>query len=74
MSREAYLERYGHRGPHERELVMPRPAEDPDWLEQHLEFARSPFDVNELLAKQRAEFDAAWRRFQDRYPRKASSL
>jgi phosphohistidine swiveling domain-containing protein len=75
MKRKAYLERYGHRGPHECEFMMPRPAEDPDWLEQQLrEFAQSPFDADELLARQRAEFDAAWQRFQERYPRKVKSM
>ncbi|MDH5453922.1 MAG: hypothetical protein OEX14_11270, partial [Paracoccaceae bacterium] len=33
MSREEYLARYGHRGPHEWELCIPCPAEDPDWLD-----------------------------------------
>jgi phosphohistidine swiveling domain-containing protein len=75
MSREEYLEQYGHRGPHEAELSVPQPAEDPDWLDRQLaEFARSPFDVEALLAKQRAEFDAAWQRFQDRYPDKVKSI
>jgi pyruvate,water dikinase len=31
-------------------------------------------DVEALLAKQRAEFDAAWERFKARYPRKAKSV
>jgi pyruvate,water dikinase len=72
MEREAYLERYGHRGPHEFELSIPRPAEDPDWVDQQVAgFSQSPVDVEALLAKQRAEFDAAWERFKARYPRKA---
>ena len=75
MSREAYLEQYGHRGPHEMELSIPRPAEDPGWLDRQLaEFNASPVDVDALLAKQRAEFEAAWRRFEDRYPGKAKSM
>jgi phosphohistidine swiveling domain-containing protein len=75
MSREAYLERYGHRGPYEVEMSIPRPAEDPDWLDEQLaEFAASPVDVEGLLARQRSEFDHAWGRFKDRYPRRARSL
>jgi phosphohistidine swiveling domain-containing protein len=75
MSREEYLERYGHRGLHEMEVSIPRPAEDPEWLDWQLaEFARSPVDVEALLEKQRTEFDAAWRRFQERYPRRARSM
>jgi phosphohistidine swiveling domain-containing protein len=36
-------------------------------------FAQSPVDVESLLVAQRAEFDAAWDRFQNRYPRQAKS-
>jgi pyruvate,water dikinase len=75
MDRESYLEGYGHRGPHEFELSIPRPAEDLDWVDQQVaQFSQSPVDVEALLAKQRAEFDAAWERFKARYPRKAKSV
>jgi phosphohistidine swiveling domain-containing protein len=75
MSRAEYLERYGHRGPHEAEPSMPRPAEDPEWLDQQLaEYRENPVDVDELLAKRRADFDAAWQRLQARYPQKAPKL
>lgn len=74
MRREEYLERYGHRGPHEWELSLPHPTEDPDWLDRQLaEFAKSPVDVDALLRKQRTEYEAAWRRFQERYPHKVKS-
>jgi pyruvate,water dikinase len=54
MSRAAYLETYGHRGPHEFELSVPRPAEDPTWLERELEsIRRSPANVEDLMATQR---------------------
>ena len=72
--REAYLEQYGHRGPHEFELSVPRPVEDPHWLDQQLkQFSNAPIDVEALLARRRGAFDAAWRRFQARYPRKAKA-
>jgi pyruvate,water dikinase len=75
MSREEYLECYGHRGPHEMELSIPRPAEDPNWLDQQLaEYAKSPVDVDALLAKRRAEFDAAWARLKERHPWRARFL
>jgi len=75
MSREAYLQRYGHRGAHEMEVSIPRPAEDPEWLDQQLAaFVRSPVDVETLLDKQRAAFDVAWKRFEVRYPRKVRSV
>jgi len=61
LNREEYLQRYGHRGPHENELVEPRPYEDPDWLDQQLaEFNESPVDVEELLARRDAESRALW--------------
>lgn len=34
MSREEYLQQYGHRGPHESELAIPHPGEDATWLEK----------------------------------------
>jgi phosphohistidine swiveling domain-containing protein len=75
MSREEYLQQYGHRGPHEMELSIPRPAEDPAWLDQQLAtIASSPVDAEALLDRQRAEFDAAWGRFLRRWPRKAKSI
>ena len=75
MSRETYLDRYGHRGPHEMELSIPRPYEDPNWLDRELqEAAKSPTDVRALLEKQRAEFEAAWQRLQRGYPRKGNAL
>jgi phosphohistidine swiveling domain-containing protein len=75
MSREAYLEQWGHRGALETEASAPRPAEGPAWLDRQLAtFARSPVDVEALLAAKRAEFDAAWQRFQEAHPRKARSM
>ena len=75
LTREEYLQRYGHRGPHEWELSIPHPAEDPDWLDRQLsDLIRSPVDVDALLNQQRSEYEAAWQRFQRRYPKKAKSM
>ncbi|MFN2285567.1 MAG: pyruvate, phosphate dikinase, partial [Anaerolineae bacterium] len=75
MTREAYLQQYGHRGPHEMELSIPRPVEDPAWLDQQLaDFAKAPVDVDAMLAGQRAAFDAAWARFAEQHPRKVKSV
>jgi phosphohistidine swiveling domain-containing protein len=75
MSRETYLAQWGHRGPLETEVSVPRPFEDPDWLDRQLAaWAESPVDVEGLLARQRAEFDAAWERFCNRYPRRVKSM
>jgi len=65
ISRQEYLHAYGHRGPHEFELSVPRPAEDPSWLDGQLEvITHSPMDVEGLLAKQKQDYEAAWNRLQ----------
>ena len=75
LSREEYIERYGHRGPHEVELYFPAPADDPVWFEKRFaEFIRSSMDVEALLAKQRVEFDSAWERLKARFPNKYQTL
>jgi len=75
MSREDYLEQYGHRGPNEFELSNPHPAEDPEWFDHELEnYRKSPIDISALLQTQREKFDLAWDRFQSRYPRKAKAI
>ncbi len=69
LSREAYLEQYGHRGPYEFELARPQPVDDPEWLDKQLaDLKQNPVDVEALLAKQRARFESAWQRFCARYP------
>lgn len=75
MSRAEYIERYGHRGPHEGELSAPIPSDDPEWLDKRLaDFIRSGVDVEALLAKQRAEFNASWQRFEARFPDKYNTF
>jgi hypothetical protein len=69
LSRESYLERYGHRGPHEMELSLPTPNEDPTWLDRQLAgLDTAPVDVEILLARQRTEFDETWAHFQAQHP------
>lgn len=75
LSCEAYMEQYGHRGPHEMELFAPGSDDDPEWLEKRLaEFSQSAVDVHVLLARQRAESLSAWQRFEARYPRKIKAI
>ncbi|WP_018211692.1 PEP/pyruvate-binding domain-containing protein [Desulfitobacterium hafniense] len=75
MSREEYLTQYGHRGAHEYELSIPEPMEDTGWLEkQAAEYRKSEIDVEGLLKKQQAQYEAAKNRFQSRFPGKAKWL
>ena len=36
IDRDSFNRRFGHRGPHEFEISVPRPAEDPDWIDDQL--------------------------------------
>lgn len=75
MSRQVYMEAYGHRGENEVEFAWPRPLEDPAWLERQIdEFAKNPVDIEALMAKQKDSYEAAWGRFCERYPRKVRSM
>ncbi|MDF2615105.1 MAG: phosphoenolpyruvate synthase [Clostridia bacterium] len=75
MSREQYLKKYGHRGPHEYELSIPDPMEDEDWLEKQIqESKKSKMDVEDLLQKQHAKYEAARNRFKERFPNKVKWL
>jgi pyruvate,water dikinase len=75
MSRAAYLERYGHRSPHEMELFAPGAEDTQDWFEtQLMSFTESAGKVESLLEKQRAERLAAWERFTSRYPKKINTI
>jgi pyruvate,water dikinase len=75
LSRNEYLRLYGHRSPHEMELSIPHPSEDPTWLEEQIvTFQQSPYDVDAMLAEQRLSYDAAWKRLQELYPDKVPSF
>ncbi|UUZ97856.1 hypothetical protein LJK87_37985 [Paenibacillus sp. P25] len=75
MRREEYRQRYGHRGPHEFELSVPHPGEEPAWLETQLEeFRKNGTDVEDLLGKQRSRYEEAWNRLEKEYPGKAKGM
>jgi pyruvate,water dikinase len=75
MSRDAYLQAYGHRGENEVEYAWPRPLEDPTWLDRQLaEFAKAPVDIEALFGRQQAAYSAAWERFCERHPRKVKAM
>jgi pyruvate,water dikinase len=75
LTRQDYLDRYGHRSPHEWELLVPDPAEEPTWLDRRLaEYRENPVDIKELLGKKQRAFQAAWERFGKVNPKKADSI
>jgi pyruvate,water dikinase len=75
MTREDYVENYGHRGPNEWEVFQPRPAEESTWLDARLaEFSASQVEVDTLLIQQREKFRAAWQRLQGRLPQEANTV
>jgi phosphohistidine swiveling domain-containing protein len=75
IDRAIFTRQYGHHSPHLFELSYPRPAEDPQWIDQQLAGLRSaPTDIMTLLARQKVAQEAAWDRFQRRYPRQAEKL
>lgn len=75
MSREEYVKKYGHRGPHEAEMSIPRPAEDPNWIDEQLDgLKRTPADVETLLQEQRTRHEAVLKNRQKASPRKFDSF
>jgi phosphohistidine swiveling domain-containing protein len=69
-----YAERYGHRGPHEFEVSLPRPAEQPGWVDQQLSALREAgADPLELLQKQEAAHRAAWGRLVAAHPKQVAT-
>ena len=74
IDRDTFTRQYGHRGPHEVELSIPRPAEDPAWIDSQVTALRGAArDAGALLASQEAARAAAWERLARRDPRKAAA-
>ncbi len=75
IDRAIFARRFGHRGPHEAELSVARPAEDPDWIDRELGALRKTVDKPEaLLARQGAARQAALDRLHVRFPRKEKAI
>ncbi|MEW2355326.1 PEP/pyruvate-binding domain-containing protein [Spirillospora sp. NPDC029432] len=72
LSLDGYLRQWGHRGPHEFEIAVPRPAEDPAWIEEQLPAPGSGWDAVELMAAQREVSRAAWKRFRRYHPHRVA--
>lgn len=75
IDRATYARQWGHRSPHEFEVSRPRPAEEPEWIDQQLDGLRkAPVDVQSLLDRQRDAQAAAWTRFQEHAPRQVARV
>jgi hypothetical protein len=70
ITRDEYVNKYGHRGPHEVERYFPRPAENPNWIDEQLDgLEHTPANVEMLLQEQRARYEAALKNLQKAAPR-----
>jgi pyruvate,water dikinase len=73
--REEYIRKYGHRGPHEVELSIPRPAENSKWIDEQLEHLETaPADVDTLLQEQQDRYAVALESLRKNAPNKFDSL
>jgi rifampicin phosphotransferase len=74
IDRDAFTRQWGHRGSHEAELSIPRPAEDPAWIDDQLAALHDTArDAEALLANQEAARAAAWERLARQDPKKAAA-
>ena len=75
MSRQEYMQIAGHRPVQENELAVPRPYEDPQWLDRQLaEFEKDPVDVEAMSARRTAEFEALWQEVVLAHPKEAKKI
>jgi pyruvate,water dikinase len=75
ITRDEFARAYGHRGPHEFEISIPRPGEDPGWVDAQLAGQRDlRTDTEALLAGQERARREAWARFAERYPGKQARM
>ena len=75
IDRATFARQYGHRSPHEAEVSIPRPAEDPEWIDEQLAgLSQSTETATMLLNHMEATRQAAWDRMHVRFPRKEKSL
>jgi phosphohistidine swiveling domain-containing protein len=75
IDRATFARQFGHRSPHEAEVSIPRPAEEPGWIDQQLAGLRqAKEDATALLTRQEAARQAAWDRLHERYPRQETSI
>ncbi|MEU8433488.1 PEP/pyruvate-binding domain-containing protein [Streptomyces sp. NPDC029216] len=75
IDRDTYTRTYGHRGPHEFEISLARPAEDPQWIDRQLAALSSvQEDADARLQRQSEARAAAWERFAARHPNRVTAI
>ncbi|MFJ4775651.1 PEP/pyruvate-binding domain-containing protein [Streptomyces sp. NPDC088762] len=73
--RDTYTRTYGHRGPHEFEVSLPRPAEDAQWIDRQLAaLGTVEEDAALRLARQTTARAAAWDRLAAAHPRRVRRM
>ena len=72
IDKETFARQYGHRSSHEVELSIPRPAEDPGWIDDQLAAFRDT-DTEAVLARQEAARAAGWDRLAQHDAKKAAA-
>lgn len=75
LTREKYLELYGHRSPHEFEVYYAYPADDPEYIDKQIhEYKNANLNPEKLQEKQQQEFAKAKEIFIKQYPSKGNWL
>lgn len=74
LDAETFNRRYAHRGPHEFELSSPRPAEEPDWIEQRLAEQGTGPDLETMITRQEERQREAWDRLAAAHPKQVARL
>jgi len=75
ITRDEYVKKYGHRGPHEVERYFARPAENPIWNDEQLDgLEHTPVDVETLLQEQRTRYETALKNLQKVAPQEFDSF
>ena len=75
IDRDTYTRTYGHRGPHEFEVSLPRPAEDTRWIDRQLAaLGTVEEDAALQLARQTTARAAAWDRLAAAHPRRMAGI
>jgi rifampicin phosphotransferase len=75
IDRDTFSRRYGHRGPHEFEISLPRPGEDPNWIDAQLAArAAAATNYRGMLRAQEQKRSEAWAGLERRHPVHAKIL